>query len=44
MRMGERYLKGDGVKKNLIQARTYLQEAAAQGSPTAKEDLDQLDQ
>ena len=44
MRMGERYLKGDGVKKNLIQARTYLQQAAAQGSPTAKDDLDQMDQ
>jgi len=43
MRMGERYLNGEGVKKNLIQARTYLQQAAAQGSPTAVEELDKLD-
>jgi hypothetical protein len=42
MRMGERYLTGDGVPKDLIQARACLEKAAAQGSPTAAEDLDQL--
>ena len=42
MRMGERYLNGEGVKKDLIKARTYLQRAATQGSPTAVEELDKL--
>ncbi len=42
MRMGERYLTGDGVPKDLILARSYLEKAAAQGSPSAVADLDQL--
>lgn len=42
MRMGERYRDGDGVEKDLIKARDYLQKAADAGSPTAKEELSQL--
>lgn len=32
LRMGERYLKGDGVEKNEAKAKDYLSKAAAQGS------------
>lgn len=39
MRMGERYRDGDGVEKDLVKAREYLQKAADAGSPTAKDDL-----
>jgi hypothetical protein len=42
MRMGERYRDGDGVKKDLAQARIYLQKAADAGSDTAKTELDKL--
>jgi hypothetical protein len=42
LRMGERYLSGDGVKKNSAQARLYFQSAADSGSPTAAEELNQL--
>lgn len=34
-RMGERYLNGDGVEKDLVKARDYLSKAAAQGSVQA---------
>jgi hypothetical protein len=39
LRMGERYLAGDGVEKNLMKAATYLRQAASQGSPTAIQEL-----
>lgn len=42
LRMGERYLTGDGVPKNIIMARGYLKQAADQGSPTAIEELNRL--
>ena len=32
LRMGERYLKGDGVDKDITKARDYLSKAAAQGN------------
>lgn len=35
LRMGERYLTGDGVKKDPALGRAYLQQAADQDSPTA---------
>lgn len=43
LRMGERYLKGDGVEKDLAKARQYLQRAAENGSATAKDELSKLD-
>jgi hypothetical protein len=43
LRMGERYFSGDGVEMNLMKARAYLQQAADQGSPTAKEELKLLE-
>jgi hypothetical protein len=43
LRMGERYLTGDGVAKDILKARDYLQRAAEQGSRTAAEELDHLD-
>jgi hypothetical protein len=39
LRMGERYLTGDGVEKNLAKAKAYLKQAADQGSPTAIQEL-----
>jgi TPR repeat protein len=42
LRMGERYLTGDGVEKDLVRARKYLQLAADQGSPSAADDLKNL--
>jgi len=42
LRMGERYLKGDGVQKNPALGRAYLRQAADQGSPTAIEELQRL--
>lgn len=36
LRMGERYLKGDGVEKDEAKAREYLQKSAAQGNAEAK--------
>ena len=44
LRMGERYLAGDGVEKDLAKARTYLQSAADQGSQDAADDLKLLAQ
>ena len=44
LRMGERYRDGDGVEKDLGKAREYLQKAADAGSPTAKEELSNLNQ
>jgi TPR repeat protein len=42
LRMGERYLTGDGVPKNPALAKAYLKQAADQGSPTAAEELKKL--
>jgi hypothetical protein len=42
LRMGERYMSGDGVGKNPSTARMYLQRAANLGSPTAVEELKDL--
>ena len=39
LRMGERYLAGDGVEKDLVKAEAYLRQAASQGSPTAVQEL-----
>jgi TPR repeat protein len=44
LRMGERYLTGDGVAKDIFKARDYLQRAAEQGSQTAAEELNRLDE
>jgi TPR repeat protein len=43
LRMGERYLTGDGVDKDVFKTRDYLQRAADHGSPTATEELKHLD-
>ena len=43
LRMGERYLTGDGVAKDIFKARDYLQRAAEQGSQTAAQELDRLE-
>jgi hypothetical protein len=43
LRMGERYLKGDGVPKNPVLGRAYLRQAADQESATAIEELKRLD-
>ena len=42
LRMGERYLTGDGIPKNPALAKAYLKQAADQGSPTAAEELKRL--
>jgi TPR repeat protein len=42
--MGERYLTGDGVATNLTMAESFLQQAAAQGSPTAVQELKTLNE
>ena len=42
LRMGERYMTGDGVPKNPALAKAYLKQAADQGSPTAAEELKKL--
>jgi hypothetical protein len=42
LRMGERYLTGDGVGKDIAKARTYLQLAADQGSQAAADELRSL--
>ena len=42
MRMGERYLAGDGVTKDLFKARAYLGMAAAHGNHTADQELTNL--
>ncbi len=44
LRMGERYLKGDGVPKNPALGRAYLRQAADQENPTAMEELKSLDE
>jgi TPR repeat protein len=44
LRMGERYRDGDGVPKDLAQARDYFTKAVAAGSPTAADELSQLGQ
>jgi TPR repeat protein len=43
LRMGERYLSGDGVVKDVFKARDYLQRAAERGSQTAADELNRLD-
>jgi hypothetical protein len=43
LRMGERYLTGDGVARDVSKARDYLQRAAEQGSQTAADELNHLD-
>ena len=43
LRMGQRYLAGDGVAKDIFKARDYLQRAAEQGSQTAVDELNRLD-
>ena len=42
LRMGERYAAGDGVEKNPAKARAYWQQAADQGSVTAKDELERF--
>jgi TPR repeat protein len=42
LRMGERYLSGDGVEKDLVKATDYLSRAAAQGSVKAADILKKL--
>jgi TPR repeat protein len=44
LRMGQRYRDGDGVEKDLVKAKEYLQKSADAGSPTAKEELSKLNQ
>lgn len=39
LRMGERYLKGDGVEEDRALAMEYLSKAAAQGNESAKDTL-----
>jgi hypothetical protein len=43
LRMGERFLMGDGVEKDPIKAAVYLRQAAGQGSPTAARELKSLE-
>ena len=43
-KMGMRYLKGDGVPRDLARARALLESAAAQGSPSAIAALKDLDE
>lgn len=42
LRMGERYRDGDGVDKDLGNARVYFQKAADAGSITAKDEISKL--
>ena len=42
LRMGERYRDGDGVERDLTQAREYLTKAKAAGSASAGDELDAL--
>ena len=44
LRMGERYRDGDGVEKDLVKAKEFLQKAVGAGSPSAKNELDKLNQ
>lgn len=44
LRMGQRYRDGDGVEKDLVKAKEYLQKAADAGSPTAAEELSKFKQ
>jgi hypothetical protein len=39
LRMGERYLKGDGVEKDLLKAKDYFSKSAAQGNLEASNAL-----
>lgn len=43
LRMGERYLTGDGVEKNLVLAKAFLRQAADQDSPTAIQELAKIE-
>lgn len=42
LRMGERFLTGDGVEKNETKAREYLKRSADQGNETAKAVLEKM--
>ncbi len=42
LRMGQRYLAGDGVKKDVAKGRELLSLAAAQGNKTAADELEKL--
>ena len=42
LRMAERYCDGDGVEKDLTKAKEYFNKAIAAGSPTAAEELKEL--
>ena len=42
LRMGERYRDGEGVPKDLAKAKDYLTKAAAAGSPSAADELKNL--
>ena len=42
LRMAERYRDGDGVEKDLTKAKEYFNKAIAAGSPTAAEELKEL--
>ena len=42
LRMAERYRDGDGVEKDLTKAKEYFNKAVAAGSPTAAEELKEL--
>lgn len=44
LRMGERYLKGDGVKRDPVLGRAYLKQAADQDNPTARRELERIAQ
>jgi hypothetical protein len=43
LRMGERYLTGDGVEKNPALGKAYLKQAADQDNPTAIQELKRID-
>jgi TPR repeat protein len=43
LRMGERYLKGDGVEKDLAKAKNYFSKSAAQGNLEASNALVKID-
>jgi len=43
-RMGQRYLTGNGVDKNITKAREYFSKAADQGNPDAKKALESFSQ
>jgi hypothetical protein len=42
LRMGQRYRDGEGVAKDLLKARQYMNKAAEAGSPTAETELNKL--